>query len=43
MVYLHLPNYFEEETHPLDIVGLILFGSASRSCLMCLKCSASTP
>ena len=27
MVYLHLPNYFEEETHPLDIVGLILFGS----------------
>ena len=27
MVYLHLPDYREEETHPLDIVGLILFGS----------------
>jgi EmrB/QacA subfamily drug resistance transporter len=27
LVYLHLPNYFEEETHPLDAVGLILFGS----------------
>src|ERR1700678_4319434 len=26
MVYLHLPDYFEE-THPLDTVGLILFGS----------------
>jgi EmrB/QacA subfamily drug resistance transporter len=27
MVYLHLPDYREEETHPLDVVGLILFGS----------------
>ena len=27
MVYLHLPDYREEKTHPLDIVGLILFGS----------------
>lgn len=27
MVYLHLPDYKEEKTHPLDIVGLILFGS----------------
>jgi EmrB/QacA subfamily drug resistance transporter len=27
LVFLHLPNYFEEETPPLDIVGLILFGS----------------
>jgi EmrB/QacA subfamily drug resistance transporter len=27
MVYLHLPDYREERTHPLDIVGLILFGS----------------
>jgi EmrB/QacA subfamily drug resistance transporter len=27
MVYLHLPDYREENTHPLDIVGLILFGS----------------
>jgi EmrB/QacA subfamily drug resistance transporter len=27
MVYLHLPDYREDETHPLDIVGLILFGS----------------
>ena len=26
LVYLHLPDY-KEETHPLDIVGLILFGS----------------
>jgi EmrB/QacA subfamily drug resistance transporter len=26
MVYLHLPDY-REKTHPLDIVGLILFGS----------------
>jgi EmrB/QacA subfamily drug resistance transporter len=27
MVYLHLPNYREEDTHPLDVLGLILFGS----------------
>jgi MFS family permease len=27
LVYLHLPDYREERTHPLDIVGLILFGS----------------
>jgi hypothetical protein len=27
LVYLHLPDYRAEETHPLDIVGLILFGS----------------
>ncbi|MGA3157014.1 MAG: DHA2 family efflux MFS transporter permease subunit [Steroidobacteraceae bacterium] len=27
MVYLHLPNYKEEQTPPLDIEGLILFGS----------------
>jgi EmrB/QacA subfamily drug resistance transporter len=27
MVYLHLPDYREENTHPLDVVGLILFGS----------------
>jgi EmrB/QacA subfamily drug resistance transporter len=27
LVYLHLPDYREEHTHPLDIVGLILFGS----------------
>ncbi|HEY4354601.1 MAG TPA: DHA2 family efflux MFS transporter permease subunit [Acidobacteriaceae bacterium] len=26
LVYLHLPDY-KEETHPLDTVGLILFGS----------------
>ena len=26
MVYLHLPDY-REKTHPLDMVGLILFGS----------------
>src|ERR1700677_1176689 len=27
MVYLHLPDYREEQSRPLDIVGLILFGS----------------
>jgi EmrB/QacA subfamily drug resistance transporter len=27
MVYLHLPDYREEQSHPLDLVGLILFGS----------------
>jgi EmrB/QacA subfamily drug resistance transporter len=27
MVYRHLPDYREERTHPLDWVGLILFGS----------------
>lgn len=27
MVYLHLPNYREDNTPPLDLVGLILFGS----------------
>src|ERR1700678_960015 len=26
MVYLHLPDYREKVTHPLDIIGLILFG-----------------
>jgi EmrB/QacA subfamily drug resistance transporter len=28
LVYLHLPDYREERTPPLDVVGLILFGSA---------------
>lgn len=27
LVYQHLPNYREEHTNPLDILGLILFGS----------------
>ncbi len=27
VVYRHLPDYREKRTHPLDIVGLILFGS----------------
>src|SRR5580698_5403122 len=27
MVYMHLPDYREADTHPLDLVGLILFGS----------------
>ena len=27
LVYLHLPDYREADTHPLDLVGLILFGS----------------
>ena len=27
MVYRHLPDYREEHTHPLDVAGLILFGS----------------
>ena len=26
MVYRHLPDYREEITHPLDVIGLILFG-----------------
>jgi hypothetical protein len=27
MVYRHLPDYREEHTHPLDVTGLMLFGS----------------
>jgi EmrB/QacA subfamily drug resistance transporter len=27
LVYLHLPNYREAKTHPLDVIGLVLFGS----------------
>jgi EmrB/QacA subfamily drug resistance transporter len=27
MVYLHLPDYREERTNPLDVTGLLLFGS----------------
>jgi EmrB/QacA subfamily drug resistance transporter len=27
MVYRHLPDYRKEDTHPLDTIGLILFGS----------------
>ncbi len=27
MVYLHLPDYREEHSNPLDVVGLLLFGS----------------
>lgn len=27
MVYLHLPDFREEEVNPLDVLGLILFGS----------------
>jgi EmrB/QacA subfamily drug resistance transporter len=27
MVYRHLPDYREEHTNPLDVIGLILFGS----------------
>ena len=27
LVYMHLPDYREEQTHPLDFVGLVLFGS----------------
>jgi EmrB/QacA subfamily drug resistance transporter len=27
MVYLHLPDYREQRTNPLDIAGLLLFGS----------------
>jgi EmrB/QacA subfamily drug resistance transporter len=27
LVYLHLPDYREEHTNPLDVTGLILFGS----------------
>ncbi len=27
LVYLHLPDYREKKTHPLDTIGFILFGS----------------
>jgi EmrB/QacA subfamily drug resistance transporter len=27
MVYRHLPNYLEQRNYPLDIIGLVLFGS----------------
>ena len=27
MVYRHLPNYREPRNHPLDVIGLVLFGS----------------
>jgi EmrB/QacA subfamily drug resistance transporter len=27
MVYRHLPDYRQEQTHPLDLTGLLLFGS----------------
>jgi EmrB/QacA subfamily drug resistance transporter len=27
LVYLHLPDYREKASHPLDVVGLILFGA----------------
>jgi EmrB/QacA subfamily drug resistance transporter len=27
MVYRHLPDYRQEHTHPLDVAGLLLFGS----------------
>jgi len=27
LVYRHLPDYREKHTHPLDVIGLILFGS----------------
>src|SRR4029077_11287747 len=27
MAYRHLPDYREEHTNPLDVVGLILFGA----------------
>ena len=42
MVYLHLPDYRAPKSSPLDIVGLILFGSGSGCCLMCSKYSGST-
>jgi hypothetical protein len=42
LVHLHLPDYREQNTHPLDIVGLILFGSASPCCPMFWRSSANT-
>ena len=33
LVYLHLPDYREDQTPPLDVVGLILFGSVENSLL----------
>ncbi len=42
LVYLHLPDYREETTHPLDVVGLILFGSGIALCPMCWRSSENT-
>jgi EmrB/QacA subfamily drug resistance transporter len=27
VIYRHLPDYWEKDTHPLDVLGLVLFGS----------------
>jgi EmrB/QacA subfamily drug resistance transporter len=37
MVYLHLPDYRQEKTPPLDIVGLILFGSGVALIVLCSR------
>jgi len=37
LVYLHLPDYREERTNPLDIVGLILFGSGVALFVLCAR------
>ena len=35
LVYRHLPDYREEHSRPLDLVGLILFGARDRAALVC--------
>jgi MFS family permease len=42
MVYLHLPDYREASHHPLDMVGLILFGSGIALLSYVLEYSANT-
>ena len=42
LVYRHLPDYREEHTNPLDIVGLILFGSGiARAAMRAVAVNAS--
>ena len=42
MVYLHLPDFREERTPPIDIVGLVVSVPAWGCFLTCWKYSAST-
>ena len=37
LVYMHLPDYREEQTPPLDVVGLILFGSGIGITVLCAR------
>ena len=37
LVYRHLPNYREQRNYPLDIVGLVLFGSGISLLVLCAR------